>query len=49
MVLGAGMAGLLAAAVLSGHADEVVVVDRDRMPEGTGPRKGCRRPATRTC
>ncbi|UQI44805.1 FAD-dependent monooxygenase [Streptomyces sp. HU2014] len=40
VVLGGGMAGLLAAAVLVRHVDEVVVVDRDRMPEGPLPRKG---------
>ena len=33
VVLGAGMAGLLAARVLSGHFGQVTVVDRDRLPE----------------
>ncbi|MFE0173210.1 FAD-dependent monooxygenase [Streptomyces sp. NPDC059002] len=40
VVLGAGMAGMLTASVLSGRVDEVVVVDRDRMPQGAGPRQG---------
>ncbi|MFC5723380.1 FAD-dependent monooxygenase [Streptomyces gamaensis] len=40
VVLGAGMAGLLAAAALAGHAEEVVVLDRDRLPAGAAPRKG---------
>ncbi|MFK4066356.1 NAD(P)/FAD-dependent oxidoreductase [Streptomyces sp. NPDC029674] len=40
VVLGAGMAGMLAAGVLSGRVDEVVLVDRDRMPAGTAPRRG---------
>ncbi len=33
VVLGAGMAGLLAARVLAGHFEQVTVVDRDRLPE----------------
>jgi 2-polyprenyl-6-methoxyphenol hydroxylase-like FAD-dependent oxidoreductase len=33
VVLGAGMAGLLAARVLAGHFGQVTVVDRDRLPE----------------
>jgi 2-polyprenyl-6-methoxyphenol hydroxylase-like FAD-dependent oxidoreductase len=33
VVLGAGMAGLLAARVLASHFDQVTVVDRDRLPE----------------
>ncbi|MBP2401715.1 FAD-dependent monooxygenase [Streptomyces syringium] len=40
VVLGGGMAGMLAAAALADRADEVVVVDRDRMPAGAGSRKG---------
>ncbi|RLU80449.1 pyridine nucleotide-disulfide oxidoreductase [Streptomyces griseocarneus] len=40
VVLGAGMAGMLAASVLARHVDEVVIVDRDRMPDGALPRKG---------
>ncbi|MFD0417955.1 FAD-dependent monooxygenase [Streptomyces sp. NPDC127108] len=40
VVLGAGMAGMLAASVLAGRVDEVVVVDRDRMPRGADPRRG---------
>jgi 2-polyprenyl-6-methoxyphenol hydroxylase-like FAD-dependent oxidoreductase len=33
VVLGAGMAGLLAARVLAGHFEQVTVVERDRLPE----------------
>ena len=33
VVLGAGMAGLLAARVLASHFEQVTVVDRDRLPE----------------
>ncbi|MCD9194663.1 FAD-dependent oxidoreductase [Streptomyces albireticuli] len=40
VVLGAGLTGMLAAAALAPHADEVVVVDRDDMPAGPAPRKG---------
>ncbi|MDX2821649.1 FAD-dependent monooxygenase [Streptomyces ipomoeae] len=39
VVLGAGLAGLLAAAALRDHA-EVTVVERDALPEGPEPRKG---------
>lgn len=39
VVLGGGLAGMLAAAVLSEHA-EVFVVERDHLPEGPSPRKG---------
>ncbi|MGW0846513.1 FAD-dependent monooxygenase [Streptomyces sp. NPDC002787] len=39
VVVGAGLAGLLAAAALRDHA-EVTVVDRDALPEGPEPRKG---------
>jgi 2-polyprenyl-6-methoxyphenol hydroxylase-like FAD-dependent oxidoreductase len=39
VVLGGSMAGLLAARVLSDHADEVVVVERDESA-GEGPRPG---------
>lgn len=40
VVLGAGLAGMLAARVLAGYADSVTVVDRDTMPEGPYLRKG---------
>lgn len=41
VVIGAGLAGMLAAAALSaGGADEVVVLDRDDLPDGPEPRKG---------
>lgn len=40
VVLGGGFAGVLAAAVLARHADEVVVVEGDRYPSGPRPRRG---------
>ncbi|MFD2686408.1 FAD-dependent oxidoreductase [Streptomyces phyllanthi] len=38
--MGGSLAGLLTAHVLAGHADRVTVVERDRYPEGIGPRPG---------
>jgi 2-polyprenyl-6-methoxyphenol hydroxylase-like FAD-dependent oxidoreductase len=40
VVIGAGLAGMLAAAALSVHADEVIVLDRDELPDGPEHRKG---------
>ncbi|WP_149549786.1 FAD-dependent monooxygenase [Streptomyces marokkonensis] len=41
VVIGAGLAGMLAAAALSAAgADEVIVLDRDELPEGPEHRKG---------
>ncbi|MGH1554056.1 FAD-dependent monooxygenase [Streptomyces sp. L7] len=40
VVVGAGLAGLLAAAALSVHTDEVIVLDRDELPEGPEHRRG---------
>ncbi|MFB7597727.1 pyridine nucleotide-disulfide oxidoreductase [Streptomyces sp. NPDC056160] len=40
VVVGAGLAGMLAAAALSPVVDEVVVLDRDELPEGPEHRKG---------
>lgn len=40
VVLGAGMAGLLAARVLAGHFERVMVVERDRLPGRPGFRPG---------
>ncbi|MET9217258.1 MULTISPECIES: FAD-dependent oxidoreductase [unclassified Streptomyces] len=40
VVLGAGMAGMLAAVALLRHVDTVTVLDRDRLPEGPDPRRG---------
>jgi 2-polyprenyl-6-methoxyphenol hydroxylase-like FAD-dependent oxidoreductase len=40
VVLGASMAGLLAARVLSDHFDEVVLLERDALPVAPVPRKG---------
>lgn len=39
IVLGASMAGLCAARVLADRFDRVVVLDRDRLPEGPEPRR----------
>lgn len=38
VIIGASVAGVLAARVMSDHATEVVLVDRDRMPERAEPR-----------
>ena len=40
VVVGAGLAGLLAAAALSVHTDEVIVLDRDELPDGPEHRRG---------
>lgn len=40
LVLGGGLAGVLAASVLARHLDSVVVVERDRYPDGPVVRKG---------
>lgn len=40
VVLGGGLAGVLAATVLARHVDEVVVVEGDRYPARPGPRRG---------
>jgi 2-polyprenyl-6-methoxyphenol hydroxylase-like FAD-dependent oxidoreductase len=40
IVMGASMAGLLAARVLAERFDEVVLLERDELPEGAAPRKG---------
>ncbi|MGY1692331.1 FAD-dependent oxidoreductase [Geodermatophilus sp. SYSU D01105] len=40
VVIGAGMAGLLAARVLTEHVDRVVVLDHDTLPEDAVPRGG---------
>jgi 2-polyprenyl-6-methoxyphenol hydroxylase-like FAD-dependent oxidoreductase len=40
VVVGAGMAGLVAAAVLSRRFAQVTVLDRDTLPAGATPRKG---------
>ncbi|MET7717261.1 FAD-dependent monooxygenase [Streptomyces sp. NPDC005407] len=39
VVIGGGMAGMLAAAVLADVSDEVTVIERDHLPEGPEPRK----------
>ncbi|MEU1848657.1 FAD-dependent monooxygenase [Streptomyces sp. NPDC019990] len=40
VVIGAGLAGMLAAAALSAVADEVVVLDHDDLPDGPEHRRG---------
>nr|WP_062337135.1 hypothetical protein [Herbidospora sakaeratensis] len=40
VVLGGGLAGVLAAVALTRHADEVVVVESDHYPAGPRPRRG---------
>src|SRR5229473_4457491 len=40
VVIGASMAGLLAARVLSDHFSEVEIIDRDRLPDGPEFRNG---------
>ncbi|MFE1928014.1 FAD-dependent oxidoreductase [Streptomyces asoensis] len=40
VVLGAGMAGMLAATALARHVDAVTVLDRDRLPGDADPRRG---------
>lgn len=40
VVIGASLAGLLAARVLADRFDQVTLVERDRLPEGPEPRKG---------
>lgn len=40
IVVGGGIAGLLAARVLSGHFERVTVLERDRLTDGAKPRRG---------
>src|SRR5436305_10724632 len=40
IVIGASMAGLLAARVLSDHFSKVTIIDRDRLPSGAQNRRG---------
>lgn len=40
VVLGGGLAGMLAAAAVTPGVDEVVVVERDRLPDVPSPRRG---------
>ena len=40
VVIGGGIAGLLTAAACAPHADRVVVVERDALPDRPGPRPG---------
>src|SRR5215470_1989930 len=40
VVIGASVAGLLAGQVLSNHFEHVTIIERDRITEEIGPRKG---------
>ncbi|MEW2573302.1 pyridine nucleotide-disulfide oxidoreductase [Streptomyces sp. NPDC047070] len=40
VVIGAGLGGLLTAAALAPHVDEVIVIERDDLPQGPAHRKG---------
>jgi 2-polyprenyl-6-methoxyphenol hydroxylase-like FAD-dependent oxidoreductase len=40
IVIGASMGGLLAARALADHYGEVIVVERDALPDAYEPRKG---------
>ncbi|MER7160140.1 hydroxylase, partial [Streptomyces lydicus] len=40
IVIGGGLAGMLAVTALLGHVEAITVVERDRYPEGRGFRKG---------
>lgn len=40
LVVGGGMAGLLAARVLSDHFEQVTLLERDHLPKGPEPRRG---------
>ncbi|MFD0069984.1 FAD-binding protein, partial [Streptomyces sp. NPDC127574] len=40
IVIGGGLAGMLAAAALAPHVDTVTIVERDGLPDGPDPRKG---------
>ncbi|WP_328859353.1 FAD-dependent oxidoreductase [Streptomyces sp. NBC_00306] len=40
VIIGGGMAGMLAAAALADHAEKVTVIERDQLPNSPIPRKG---------
>lgn len=40
VIIGGGIAGLLAARVLSGHFKEVIIIEKDKYPPQVGPRNG---------
>jgi cation diffusion facilitator CzcD-associated flavoprotein CzcO len=42
-VIGASLAGLLAASALTGYFDQVVILERDELPDRAAPAAGCRR------
>ena len=47
VVLGGGLTGMLAAAALAAHVDEVLIVERDQLPDGPQPRTGLPRSCLR--
>ena len=40
VIIGGGIAGLLAARVLSGHFKKVIIIEKDKYPSSAGPRNG---------
>lgn len=49
VIVGGGLAGMLSAAALAGHCDEITVIEQDTLPTGPQPRKCLPRPGTATC
>ena len=39
VIVGGGLAGMLSAAALAGHCDEITVIEQDTLPTGPQPRK----------
>ncbi|MFP3991063.1 FAD-dependent monooxygenase [Streptomyces sp. E11-3] len=40
VIIGGGLAGMLAAAALSKYTDRIIIVERDRVPQASAPRRG---------
>lgn len=40
IIIGGGIAGLLAARVLCGHFKKVIIIEKDKYPSQAGPRNG---------
>src|ERR1700754_940804 len=47
-VIGASLAGLLAASALTGHFDQVVIMERDELPDRATSRRGCHKDGSYT-